>query len=106
MAQKRYRWRGQSEKEYIYAIYERDADWNDVPGNYIFAKETSPGTWTAVYVGETMSFKNRPMSNHPETACALRNGATHIHAHTNANAIDRRSEEQDLINRHTPPCNG
>ncbi|MBE9512503.1 MAG: hypothetical protein IMY77_00345 [Chloroflexi bacterium] len=97
-------WTGASGKKYKYTIYAMDTDWNDVAGNYIFAKETSPHNWVAVYIGETESFKER-LPNHNELPCVHRNGGTHIHAHTNSDSSARLEEEADLLADQGTPCN-
>ena len=96
-------WQGKSGKTYTYKVLALDTDWNDVPGNYIFSKRT-PNGWMPIYIGETVSFKKR-LPNHEKRPCANRNGATHIHAHTNSDAKARKAEEKDLLNRFDPPCN-
>lgn len=98
-------WEGQSGKSYGYWIAPIDASFKDVPGNYIFAKETKPNQWRAVYIGQAESLKER-LSNHEKEPCARRNGATHIHNHTNsAGENARRAEETDLIRKWSPVCN-
>jgi hypothetical protein len=97
-------WTGKSGTVYNYTIYEIGGDWNDVSGNYIFAKEPSPHNWEAVYIGETESFKDR-LPNHEKLPCIKRNGGTHVHAHTNENEKARLAEESDLLSNHTTPCN-
>ena len=62
------KWTGASGKEYVYEIHSIGDTWNDVPGNYIFAKETSPHHWEAIYIGETESFKDR-IPDHNELPC-------------------------------------
>ena len=79
-------------------------DFKDSPGNYVFAKEVSPGQWSPVYIGQTNSLKTR-LGNHEKEACAKRNGATHIHAHTSGGEEARLKEEKDLITRWKPTCN-
>ena len=99
-----YDWKGASGRVYTYNVYPMNTSWNDVAGNYIYASRTGNG-WKAAYVGQTSSFKIR-LPDHNEENCAKRNGATHIHAHTNTNGeTARRSEESDLIAQHQPPCN-
>ena len=98
-------WTGASGKKYTYNIHSMDTKWNDVAGNYIFAKRTTPTEWEAIYIGETQSFKDR-LPNHNELPCIQRNGGTHIHAHTNSDSQARLNEESDLIESHLPPCNG
>lgn len=96
-------WPGQSGKSYTYQIYPIDQAFNDVGGNYIFAK-VSGGYWTPLYIGETNSLKNR-LDNHEKRPCALRNGATHIHAHANSGGQARLDEETDLVRKWKPTCN-
>ena len=97
-------WTGASGKKYLYNIYPIDTSWNDVPGNYIFAKETSSRNWKAVYIGETESFKDR-LPNHNELSCVHRNGGTHIHVHVNKDSSARLDEEADLLANTSTPCN-
>lgn len=97
-------WPGQSGKEYTYWIYPAGASFKDAPGNYIYAKQTKPGYWSPLYIGQTNSLATR-LSNHEKETCAKRNGATHIHAHTSGGEPERLAEEKDLIVRWKPPCN-
>ena len=104
-AQQTVTWFGQSGTPYSYGVYEPAGNWNDVPGNYIFARLDQSGAWVALYVGETNSFKDR-FSSHERWPCATRNGATHVHAHVNNTIGARRAEEADLLAVLNPPCNG
>ncbi len=105
MAERTMMWPGKSGTEYKYWIHGMETSFKDEAGNYIFAKETSPGNWTPVYVGETESLKDR-LSNHDKLPCVKRHGGTHIHAHTKPGGQSvRRDEEADLIERWDPPCN-
>ena len=98
-------WTGASGQPYQYWIYPIGAGWKNAPGNYIFAKETSPGKWTPVYIGETEDLSQR-LPNHDKLPLVARYGGTHIHAHTSApSAVVRRAEEEDLIKNYSPPCN-
>jgi hypothetical protein len=97
-------WKGVSGFSYAYEVLSLNSDWNDVAGNYIFARTTSQG-WIACYIGETDSFKNR-LPNHEKRPCAVGQGATHIHAHVNKGGqLARKAEEADLIPHYRPPCN-
>lgn len=100
----KYTWTGASGKEYMYNIFPIDTNWNDVPGNYIFAKKSSPHEWQAVYIGETESFKER-LPNHNELPCIRRNGGTHTHTHINRDSRARLDEEKDLLANNKTPCN-
>lgn len=97
-------WPGKSGNTYKYWIYPIGTEFVDSPGNYIFAKETQPGHWAPIYIGQTNSLKTR-LANHEKESCARRNGATHIHAHTSGDESSRLAEEKDLITRWQPPCN-
>lgn len=97
-------WTGKSGKKYEYEIYAMDTSWNDVAGNYIFAKESSPARWQALYIGQTESFADR-LPNHEALPCVRRNGGTHVHAHTNQDKQARLAEEKDLLASNNPPCN-
>lgn len=89
-------------------IYPLGTRWNDVAGNYIFAKRSGSGR-TAIYIGQTSSLRDRLGPDHHRWDCGIRNGMAHIHAHISVNneAI-RRGEETDLINwgQGPPVCNG
>jgi hypothetical protein len=98
-------WKGISGQTYTYEIHPIDTSFKGLPGNYIFAKETKPNTWTPVYIGETSNLSER-FDDHHKKPCVDRNGATHIHVHVNdAGEAARRAEEQDLIAAYRPPCN-
>ena len=105
MAQDTVKWRGKSGKDYTYWVRPRDSDWKDEPGNYIFAKLID-GRWSAIYIGETSSLKDRLGTQHEKWSCGLRNGMTHIHAHTSSSIKSARTaEESDLLANRNPPCN-
>ena len=98
-------WEGESGKEYQYWIHPIGTDLRDEPGNYIYAKEVEPDQWMPIYIGQTSSLHDR-LASHEKEACARRNGATHVHAHTTPGREEKRtSEEADLIAKWTPPCN-
>jgi predicted GIY-YIG superfamily endonuclease len=98
-------WKGASGERYGYWIHIIGATFEDSPGNYIYAKETRPGYWSPVYIGQTSSLADR-LADHENETCAKRNGATHIHTHTSSE-VDRVriSEETDLIKVWNPICN-
>ena len=99
------KWKGASGETYNYWIYQIGENFKDKPGNYIYAKETNPQSWRPVYIGQTSSLSER-LADHEKEACATRNGATHIHAHTSGELRLRRAEEDDLIEKWDPVCNG
>lgn len=97
-------WSGQSGTNYKYWIYPIGTSFKDSPGNYIYSKETKPGYWSPVYIGQTNSLQNR-LSNHEKESCSKRNGATHIHVHLSGNETSRLNEEKDLVVKWKPTCN-
>jgi len=97
-------WTGASGSKYTYTVFGPSSQWNDLPGNYIFASIVG-GRWMAHYVGQASSFKNR-FSNHEKWEDAVKSGATHVHAHVNNSGESARlAEEYDLIRSNQPPCN-
>ena len=99
-------WPGLSGREYRYYIYPIGTPFNAVPGNYIFAKETSQGRYRPIYIGETEDLSER-FDNHHKMPCIRLQGATHIHVHQNDGGVAvRRLEERDLVGKWNPPCNG
>ena len=101
-------WPGISGNEYKYWISPIGSSFKSAPGNYIFAKETSPNKWTAIYVGETDNLDRR-LSNpndHEKLSCIRRHGGTHIHHHSSPDDdLLRRKEESDIRDKSNPPCN-
>lgn len=98
-------WHGLSGQAYKYWIYRIGASLKEEPGNYIFAKETSPNKWAPQYIGQAKNLNER-LENHEKEDCAKKHGSTHIHAHLNRDKDARLYEEADLIERWKPPCNG
>jgi hypothetical protein len=98
-------WAGASGERYVYWISPIDSSFKDEAANYIFAKETTPGRWTPIYIGETENLRER-LSNHEKMWCIRRHGGTHVHAHVTAGGQSvRRKEEADLVAKWDPPCN-
>ena len=105
MAEQTIMWPGASGTKYKYWIHSINTSFKDMPGNYIFAKETSPSKWSPIYIGETDSLEKR-FSNHEKMPCVKRHGGTHVHAHTSSSGEQaRRAEESDLLAKWDPPCN-
>lgn len=96
-------WASASDRIYEYKIFPIGNDWDDVPGNYIFAKKIARVKWEAIYIGETESFKDR-LPNHNELPCIRKNGGTHIHIHVNRESRARLAEEADLLVNNKAPC--
>ena len=93
---------------YEFKVYDPlTTTWNDLPGVYIFAKVNEfTNRWKALYIGETESFKKRPLgSGHEKWADALRLGATYIHARVESHKATRLAVERILIDQENPPLN-
>lgn len=98
-------WTGSSGRKYKYRSYPLGTSFTEVPGNYIYAKQTTPGRWSACYIGQTDNLGQR-LADHEKESCAKRYGATHIHVHRNdSGESTRKAEEKDLILGAQPPCN-
>ena len=97
-------WVGQSGKTYKYWIYPIGQSFKAQAGNYIFARQTKPNTYLPIYIGQTEDLSER-FDDHHKKDCIKREGATHIHAHLNADKQSRLDEESDLIAKWLPTCN-
>jgi hypothetical protein len=98
-------WVGESGTLYPYEIHPLDAQFQAVPANYIYAKQSEDGTWVPVYIAQTRALKQR-LEGHVNVEDARRQGATHIHVHfSTTGQASRCSEEHDLVNHWHPVCN-
>ena len=98
-------WEGKSRVKYGYWIHPIGTKFKDEAGNHIYANQTQPSHWSPVYIGQTTSLQDR-LADHEQEACALRNGATHIHTHTTpGEEAARLNKESDLIGIWSPVCN-
>lgn len=97
-------WPGESGKAYKYWVYPIGTSLKAEAGNYIFARETKPNTYLAVYIGQTENLSER-FDDHHKKVCIKQEAATHIHAHLNATKQSRLDEESDLIAKWLPTCN-
>ena len=105
MGEQTIKWTGKSRREYTYWIYKIGTSFGKSPANYVFAKETSPETLLAIYIGETEDISQR-FDNHHKMPYISRNGATHICGHKSSEDKKVRCEEEsDLISNHHPVCN-
>lgn len=101
-------WIGASGRQYQYWIIPLKPNFpifKVLGGNYIFTKETRPGCFTPLYIGETGDLSERFDTHHKMRSIIL-HGATHIHQHTNPDHQARLAEERDLIAKWKPICNG
>ena len=100
-------WNGASGRPYDFSIFPIGTECIPYPGVYIFTRETSPGWWQALYVGESNSFHDRlyaRLEDHDGYKRAARAGATHIGLHF-TRASERLWIETDLRHGLNPVCN-
>jgi hypothetical protein len=100
MAQETIIWTGKSGTKYTFTFYSKSTTFNEIEGNYIFAKQTKNG-WVAIYIGEGDLKTRTQDKEHLE--CAEKKGFTRYHVHINKNRISRENEETDLIEGN-PKC--
>ncbi len=103
------KWVGASGKEYLYSAYSVgdhniERSFENVPGNYIFAKKTVLGDFSPIYIGQSGNISER-LDDHHKNSCIRRRGATHIFLHRNDDENARLAEESDLLGNSDPPCN-
>jgi len=82
-----------------------DAPWADVAGVYIFAGLNERRQWVPLYIGQAISFRDRPLANHEVWAAAARLGATHIHVRVVSRQAERDEVEARLIRYYQPRLN-
>lgn len=99
-------WRGQSGAEYTYWLYPRGTEFNKgQAGNFILAKQTSPGHFVPIFIGEGSDL-NAAIATAGKRQCIDINGASLLHVHvSSADPLERIREVDDLITRWKPVCN-
>jgi hypothetical protein len=98
-------WVGQSGTRYPYEVHPLDAEFQAVPGNYIYAGQSEDGAWVPIYIAQTRALNQR-LEGHVSVADASAQGATHIHVHFSTTGQGARcSEEHDLVEQWHPVCN-
>jgi len=100
-----YVWRGASGRKYRYTVYMFGTAFGPGPANYVFARETRPGHYVPVYIGQTDDL-SAPFDNPLAMQCIRLNRATHIHVKHSIELEEvRRAERSDLILKWNPTCN-
>jgi len=100
MAHETANWPGKSGRSYTLTVYNKDTSFEEIDGNYIFAKKTQAG-WDAIYIGEG-DLKTRTQDSE-HLKCANLNWFTHFHVQTNQDEAKRKEEEADLVGGN-PEC--
>lgn len=101
-------WRGASGNSHNFQTVPFGTNFNPVSGVYIFCRQTQPGKWQALYVGETQSFSqrlNERINSHEGFRRAQRMGMTHIGVLVVPGQQNRLRTETDLRHGLKPPAN-
>jgi hypothetical protein len=101
-------WPGSNGTQHATHRYDIGAVFYEVGGVYIFCKQTVPGSFQAIYVGESDNLWSRLTENltvHHRWECAVSRGITHICAVRIDDAAERLRIETDLRHSLNPPCN-
>lgn len=90
--------------EYTFEVYPTGTEFNAVAGVYVFTKrDNSNRKHRILYIGETDSFKDRPLGwGHEKWGAATREGITHICVLQTA---DRVFIQSQIIDNYNPPLN-
>lgn len=98
-------WTGASGQKYRYTVYMFGTAFGPGPANFVYARETRPGQYVAVYIGQTDDL-SRPFDDALAMQCIRQQRATHIHVKlSTAPEEARRAERSDLIAEWNPSCN-
>ena len=98
-------WTGASGEKYRYGVYMYGTMFGPGPGLYVYARETKPGQYIPVLIGQTEDL-SAPFSDPVASQCLKSNRVTHVHVRlSNASEEIRRAERSDLIQKWKPPCN-
>ena len=89
---------------HTFTVYQKEGEWNNVAGIYIFAGTNQQSQWIPLYIGQCDSFANR-IPSHEQWDKARSLGATHVHALVVGQQPDRDSIEKHLIQTFQPRLN-
>lgn len=96
---------GRSHRYWFHATPRDAATIKNEPGNYVFVRRQTDGSYLPLYFGIADSLKNR-VPNHERWNDAIRAGVTHVMMHTTQGGEQvRAAEERALIARWNPPLN-
>lgn len=101
-------WSGASYTPYTFETYPAGTAFNPVSAVYILCREVSPGSWEALYVGETQSLQQRlnsGVANHDGHRRADAAGMTHIAVLQVNGEAERLRIETDLRHGLDPVAN-
>lgn len=101
---------GASGQKHIFQAYTLGTEILDaVGGVYIFTKESrnqhGEKKYYPLYIGQTISFKDRLTTNHEKWPCAVQNNVNCLCILVEENMFSRRAIELDLLSKYNTPCN-
>ena len=96
--------------KYIFQVYPKASNFDDDAGVYMFTERSvshhGGGTHEILYIGETQSFRDRPLGwGHHKWEAANRLGVTHICVLRIDSRANRVTIQNRLIAAHQPPLN-
>lgn len=96
-------WQGRSGQGYRHELYPIGYPLPPAPAVYVFCRQDDDGSYQPVYVGQTTDLER--LEHHPWW-CIKSQGATHISFEAHPVMQARFAQEQDLIRKYAPSCNG
>lgn len=91
-------WTGASGAEYVFYVFDRDAEIPSRRGIYIYAKKNQEGLWVPVYIGHGDLAAR--CTDPKLRECIDRKQASHVHLRLNSREDDCIAEVQDLLARY------
>jgi hypothetical protein len=92
--------------QYEFYRYPLNVTFKAVPGIYIWVKQTKPGSYRPLYIGQSQDLSDRHSGGHHKEDDVRLGGATHICAlATSGTPAQRLLQERDLIESYKPDFN-
>ena len=99
---------GRSGKPYDFNVWPMNQPFNAVAAVYAvtrrYQKAEGGFSHEIIYVGETEDLSER-FGNHHKSNCFVKKNANCICTHRDDDGDSRLGKEEDLIQKHDPPCN-
>ena len=96
---------GVSGTQYKYFPLDINADWFEVPANYMFGR-LDVGGWFVAYIGQCNNARDRLPCHERWAEAVKQHGVTYVLSHgASADENVRLQEERDLIQALAPPMN-
>lgn len=95
---------GATKRSYGFQVYTWGTNFNRAGAVYAVLKQTSPGRYQVIYIGQTGDLSQR-FNDHHKQGCFDRNGKTHIGVYPEPTESKRFDVETDLVRNYNPTCN-